>query len=84
MWQQLITYLLTRKMAVTLGPNGILLPGDSNPQRQPEGIVKVGITSSPSNDFSAGNGFGPQWQYSGAEVSTVSYTHLTLPTKRIV
>ena len=56
-------------MAVTLGPNGILLPGDSNPQKQPEGIVKVGITSSPYNDFSAGNGFGPQWQYSGAEVS---------------
>ena len=47
-------------MAVTLGPNGILLPGDSNPQRQPEGIVKVGITSSPSNDFSAGSGFGIQ------------------------
>ena len=56
-------------MAVTLGPNGILLPGDSNPQRQPEGIVKIGITSSPYNDYSAGNGFGPQWQYSGAEVT---------------
>ena len=56
-------------MAVTLGPNGILLPGDSNYQKTAEGIVKVGLTTSTSNDFSAGSGFGPQWQYAGAEVS---------------
>lgn len=56
-------------MAVTLGPNGIILPGSTNPQTNLEGIVKIGITTSASRDFSAGNGFGPQWQYSGAEIS---------------
>ena len=56
-------------MAVTLGPNGVSFPGSSNPQTNLEGIVKVGITSSGSRDFSAGSGFGPQWQYSGAEIS---------------
>ena len=53
-------------MAVTLGPNGVSFPGSGNPQTNLEGIVKVGITSSGSRDFSAGSGFGPQWQYSGA------------------
>ena len=56
-------------MAVTLGPNGVSFPGSSNPQTNLEGIVKVGITTSGSRDFSAGSGFGPQWQYSGAEIT---------------
>lgn len=34
-----------------------------------EGIVRIGIDSSQSTNFSAGSGFGPQWQYSGSEVN---------------
>ena len=57
-------------MAVTLGPNGIIFPSSANPQRNLEGIVKVGITTSPTRDFVAGAGFTPnQWQYSGAEIA---------------
>ena len=56
-------------MAVTLGPNGILLPGDSNYQKTAEGIVKIGITTSGSENFSSGSGFGAGHQYSGAEVN---------------
>ena len=55
-------------MAVTLGPDGVLLPGESNYQTTNEGIIKVGLSTSTYNDFSAGSGFGPQWQYSGVEV----------------
>lgn len=55
-------------MAVTLGPNGVTFPGDTNPQTNLEGIVKIGFSTSGSRDFNAGNGFGPQWQYSGNEV----------------
>ena len=52
-------------MAVTLGPNGVLLPGESNYQTTNEGIIKVGISTSTYNDFSSFSGVGPQWQYSG-------------------
>ena len=46
-----------------------LTNADTNVQSTTEGIVKVGFTSSGSRDFSAGNGFGPQWQYAGSEVA---------------
>lgn len=51
-------------MSTTLGPNGITY-GDGSTQKHIEGIVKIGITSSDSVNFSAGSGFGPQWQYVG-------------------
>ena len=54
-------------MATSINGSG-LVNADGQTQQNYEGIVKVGFTSSGSRDFSAGSGFGPQWQYSGAEV----------------
>ena len=54
-------------MATSLTGTG-LTNADGFTQPSIEGIVKVGFTSSQSRDFVAGNGFGPQWQYSGSEV----------------
>lgn len=54
-------------MPTSLTASGIV-NADGLSQTSIEGIVKVGFTSSQSRDFSAGSGFGPQWQYSGSQV----------------
>ena len=55
-------------MAVTLGPNGIIMPTSSNPQTNLEGIVKIGIGVG-TKDFVSGTGFTPAgYQYAGFEV----------------
>lgn len=54
-------------MPTELNSSG-LLNADNRTQSTFEGIVRVGFTSSGSRDFSAGSGFGPQWQYAGSQV----------------
>jgi hypothetical protein len=55
-------------MATSLTGSG-LVHNNGVTQTSQEGIVKIGFTSSNSVNFSAGSGFGPQWQYAGSEVA---------------
>jgi len=54
-------------MPTTLTSTGII-NADTIAQNSIEGFVKVGFTSSQNTSFSAGSGFGPQWQYAGSQV----------------